>query len=147
MVRKGIFYHRDDVLTVSIHADPARYYPFFWGYGHERGKGAGLGANLNLPIPRGSGDEAFLAALQPGIDRARVFGADILILALGLDPFEGDPFAGLSITTVGFSKIASACASLGLPTVIVQEGGYLCPELGDNLTSFLTGFAATHDVV
>jgi hypothetical protein len=26
----------------------------------------------------------------------------------------------------------------------VQEGGYLCDELGDNLTSFLTGFGAKH---
>ena len=29
-----------------------------------------------------------------------------------------------------------------LPAVIVQEGGYLCDELGDNLTSFLTGFGS-----
>ena len=33
-----------------------------------------------------------------------------------------------------------AIAALGLPTVIVQEGGYLCDALGDNLTAFLTGY-------
>ena len=59
---------------------------------------------------------------------------------LGLDAFEGDPFGGLSVTTPGFSRIGEAVAKLGLPTVIVQEGGYLCDELGDNLTAFLTGF-------
>ncbi len=56
---QGIFYARADVLTVSLHADPARFYPFFWGHADERGEGAGLGANLNLPLPRKSGDDRF----------------------------------------------------------------------------------------
>ena len=34
---QGIFYERADVLTVSIHADPNSFYPFVWGYAHERG--------------------------------------------------------------------------------------------------------------
>jgi acetoin utilization deacetylase AcuC-like enzyme len=137
---QGIFYQRSDVLTVSIHADPVRYYPFFWGYAQERGEGAGLGANLNLPIPRGTRDEGFLEALAPGLERVESFGPDVLILALGLDAFEGDPFGGLAVSTPGFARIAAAAAALDLPTVIVQEGGYLCPELGDNLRSFLSGF-------
>ncbi|TIR69940.1 MAG: histone deacetylase family protein, partial [Mesorhizobium sp.] len=45
---QGIFYARPDVLTVSLHADPVRFYPFFWGHADERGEGAGLGYNLNL---------------------------------------------------------------------------------------------------
>lgn len=48
---QGIFYDRPDVLTVSIHAHPERYYPFFWGYPEERGARAGEGANLNLCLP------------------------------------------------------------------------------------------------
>jgi hypothetical protein len=55
---QGVFYERNDVLTVSIHADPVRFYPFFWGHADERGEGLGLGYNLNLPLPRKSGDEA-----------------------------------------------------------------------------------------
>jgi len=141
---QGVFYARGDVLTVSIHAHPERYYPFFWGYEQERGEGPGLGANLNLPIPRGTGDDGFLTALEPGLERIRAFAPDILIVALGLDPFEGDPFGGLAVTTPGFARIASAAASLDLPTLIVQEGGYLCPELGDNLRSFLGGFLDAH---
>jgi len=143
---QGIFYNRSDMLTVSIHADPERYYPFFWGYTQERGAGPGLGANLNLPIPRGSGDDIFIKALTVGLERVRAFGADVLIIAFGLDAFEGDPFAGLSVTTPGFARIAAACAGLGLPTIIVQEGGYLCPELGDNLKEFLGGFLNEHVV-
>ncbi|QDL93044.1 histone deacetylase family protein [Paroceanicella profunda] len=141
---QGIFYARGDVLTVSIHADPAGFYPFFWGHAQERGTGAGLGANLNLPLPRGTSDDGFVAGLEPGLQRVTDFGADFLVVALGLDPFEGDPLAGLGVTTPGFARIAEAIAGLGLPTLIVQEGGYLCPELGANLESFLGGFEAAH---
>ena len=137
---QGIFYARPDVLTVSIHADPVRFYPFFWGHADERGEGPGLGYNLNLPLPRKSGDEEFLATLEVALRRIRAFAPEALVVALGLDAFEGDPFGGLSVTTPGFARIAAAIGRLGLPTVIVQEGGYLCNALSDNLTSFLTGF-------
>ena len=139
---QGIFYSRPDVLTVSIHADPVRFYPFFWGHADERGEGPGLGYNLNLPLPRKSGDERFMEALETALRRIRAFAPEALVVALGLDPFEGDPFGGLSVTTPGFARIGAAIAALRLPTVIVQEGGYLCDALGDNLTSFLGGYEA-----
>ena len=135
-----VFYERQDVLTVSIHADPSRFYPFFWGHAGERGAGPGHGYNLNLPLALGTGDDGFLAALAEASERIRLFGADLLVLAVGLDAFEGDPFASLAVTTGGFGRIATACASLGLPTVLVQEGGYLSPELTRNLESFLASW-------
>lgn len=140
---QGIFYARPDVLTVSIHADPVRFYPFFWGNASERGEGAGLGYNLNLPLPRHAADAAFLAALDTALERIRAFAPGALVIALGLDAFEGDPFGGLSVTTEGFSGIGARCAGLGLPTTIIQEGGYVCDALADNLTAFLTGFENT----
>jgi len=143
---QGVFYRRADVLTVSIHADPVRFYPFFWGYADERGEGPGLGYNYNLPLERKSGDDIFLEALAAGIRRIEAFAPEALVVALGLDAFEGDPFGGLSVSTPGFARIAEAIAELRLPTVIVQEGGYLCDALSNNLTSFLTGFASRHKV-
>ena len=137
---QGIFYDRPDVLTVSLHAHPERYYPFFWGYPDERGTGAGVGANLNLCLPRGSGDDAFLRELDRALQAITLWGADTLVLALGLDAFAGDPFAGLAVTTPGFAQIGRAVAGLHLPTLIVQEGGYLCPELGENLAAVLNAF-------
>ena len=137
---QGIFYHRRDVLTVSIHADPVRFYPFFWGHAHERGAGEGLGYNLNLPLPRGTDDAGYLTALDSALDRVRAFGTDLLVVALGLDAHENDPFQGFKVTTPGFARIAERIAAAGIPAVIVQEGGYLQPDLGDNLTSFLTGY-------
>lgn len=137
---QGIFYARDDVFTLSVHADPARFYPFFWGHAHETGEGAGHGYNLNIPLPRGTGDEGFLKGLNDGLAHVRAFAPGAVVIALGLDAFEGDPFGGLSVSTPGFARIAELLAGLNLPTVIVQEGGYLCDELGDNLHSFLSGF-------
>ncbi|MEZ5891890.1 MAG: histone deacetylase family protein [Parvularculaceae bacterium] len=138
---QDIFYARGDVLTVSLHADPERFYPFFWGYADETGEGAGKSANLNLPLPRGSKDAAFLNALDAAIAKVSAFKPGALVIALGLDAYEGDPIAGLAVTTEGFARIGEKiAASLKLPTVIVQEGGYPCAELGSNLTSFLGGF-------
>jgi acetoin utilization deacetylase AcuC-like enzyme len=139
---QGIFYRRPDVFTLSVHADPIRFYPFFWGHADERGAGPGLGYNLNLPLPRGSRDQAFLDALDRGLESVQAFAPGALVVALGLDAFEGDPFGGLSVTTEGFGLIAARLARLRLPTVIVQEGGYLCDALGDNLAAFLAGFEA-----
>jgi acetoin utilization deacetylase AcuC-like enzyme len=143
---QGVFYRRGDVLTVSIHADPERFYPFFWGYAGERGEGPGLGANFNLPLARKSGDDIFLDALSAAISRIEAFAPDALVVALGLDAYEGDPFGGLSVTTTGFARIGEQIAGLRLPSVIVQEGGYLCDALSDNLTSFLAGFGNRHTI-
>jgi acetoin utilization deacetylase AcuC-like enzyme len=82
-----------------------------------------------------------MAALATAIDAITAWGADSLVLALGLDAFEGDPFAGLGVTTPGFARIGQAVADMGLPTVIIQEGGYLCPDLGENLKAVLGRFA------
>jgi acetoin utilization deacetylase AcuC-like enzyme len=137
---QGIFYERSDVLTVSIHADPARFYPFVWGHAQERGAGPGLGANLNIPLPLGTGDDGFMAALERAKATLAAFAPGALVIALGLDASEHDPLAGLAVTTDGFRRIGAAIAAVGLPTVFVQEGGYLSDVLGANLTAVLGGF-------
>lgn len=137
---QGIFYARKDVLTISIHADPERFYPFFWGHAQERGTGEGDGYNLNLPLERGTGDDDYLTTLETAKARIHSFGADVLVVALGLDAYQHDPLKGLAITTPGFKRMGRAIADLNMPTLLVQEGGYLCDELGGNLTGFLDGF-------
>ncbi len=137
---QGMFYDRSDVLTVSIHADPVRFYPFFWGHAAERGEGAGLGYNFNLPIPRGTADEAYMPVLERALRRIRSYSPGAVVVALGLDASEDDPFGGLAISTAGFSAIGKAIGALGLPTVLVQEGGYVSDSLAANLTASLAGF-------
>ena len=136
---QAIFYDRDDILTVSIHGDPKNFYPFFWGHAADRGLGRGLGYNLNIPLPFGTRDVVFLEALETALHRIRANGTDVLVVSVGLDPHEGDPFEAFKVTTPGFAEIGAAISALELPTLHVQEGGYLQPALGDNLTSFLHG--------
>ena len=139
---QGIFYSRPDVLTVSLHADPRVYYPFMCGYAHERGQGPGYGYNRNLPLARATGDDDYLAALDTAVEHVRAFAPGALVVALGLDAYRDDPLQGMQLSTAGFERIGRRAAAIGLPTVIVQEGGYLCDDLGRNLTAFLEGFQA-----
>jgi acetoin utilization deacetylase AcuC-like enzyme len=139
---QGIFYARDDVLTVSIHADPTNYFPLFAGYAEETGEGAGEGFNLNMPLAWGAGDAEVLAALGTALERIRAYAPAALVVALGLDGADEDPLGVFNITTQGFAEIAARIAALGLPTALVQEGGYVCPALPRNLVTFLASFDA-----
>ncbi len=136
---EAIFYDRADVLTVSIHAHPKRFYPFFWGYEDERGRGAGEGFNLNLPLERGTTLEPYRAALDLALQRIADFRPDVLVLAAGLDIAIDDPFKGFAIATQEFETVGRQIASLGLPMLVVQEGGYPSENLGANLASLLSG--------
>ena len=138
---QGIFWRRADVLFVSLHADPAAFYPFYAGYADETGEGPGAGRTFNIPLPQGTDDDAYLAALGRALERIRGFGPALLLVSLGLDAAEDDPLGVLKITTAGFRRIAAAIAGLELPTVLVQEGGYLSPALGANAAAFLAGFS------
>jgi acetoin utilization deacetylase AcuC-like enzyme len=139
---QGIFYARADVLTVSVHADPSDYFPFYAGYADETGEGAGLGFNRNLPLPPGSGDAPWLAAVAAGLAAIAAHKPRGLVVALGLDASEDDPIGALRVTRAGFAAAAERIARAGLPTALVQEGGYLCAALPENLTAFLGAFAA-----
>lgn len=136
---QAIFYHRPDILTVSIHADPASYYPFFTGYTHERGYGPGEGANLNLPLAPGDGDDALDAAMKRAVDAVAAFAPDALVVALGFDSHAQDPIGVLKVSTSGFSAVGAHVRGFALPTVVVQEGGYQVSVIGDCLRAFLQG--------
>ena len=137
---QGIFYERGEVLFVSLHCDPADFYPFFAGYADERGAGEGEGANLNLPLAPGSGDEAFIAAINDGLTSIRAHDPGALLVSLGFDAFKDDPLSGLEVSGEGFRAAGAAAGALDRPTVLIQEGGYDCATLGANLTAFLEGF-------
>ena len=144
---QSIFYGREDVLTVSVHADPVSFYPYYWGGAAEAGTGTGEGFNLNLPIPLRSGDEQWLNAISRGLERIAAFSPGAVVLALGLDAHEADPLRGGAVTQAGFAYAAERIASLGVPTLIVQEGGYLTDHLADNLAMFLSSFDGALEAV
>jgi acetoin utilization deacetylase AcuC-like enzyme len=137
---QGTFWHRPDVLFVSLHGNPEGYYPWYVGHADERGAGEGTGFNLNYPLPRGTADDAWLAALDDGLAAVTRFAPDALVLSLGFDASEHEPLGFLSITADGFARAATAIAALRLPTAIIQEGGYNTDLLGNLLQRTLGAF-------
>ena len=137
---QGIFYDREDVLFCSLHGDPSGFYPYYAGYADERGAGRGLGYNLNIPLEPGTGDDAYMAALGNALDAIEAFKPEYLLISLGLDAQENDPLGILSITTNGFYRMGRMIGAMAQPTLIIQEGGYLCEEIEANLLAFLGGF-------
>jgi acetoin utilization deacetylase AcuC-like enzyme len=137
---QNIFWERPDVMFVSLHGDPNRYYPWFTGHAAERGDGPGEGFNVNFPLPIGSGDDVWLAALATGLDAIRDFSPDALVVSLGFDASEHEPLNALAVTADGFARAGQSIGDLRLPTAIVQEGGYNTSLLGELLARFLNGF-------
>lgn len=136
---QDIFYDDAEVLFVSIHADPTTDYPFFWGHADERGEGAGLGKTLNLPLPRGTEFPAYEAGLGTALDAVRSHDADLLVLSFGADTFEEDPISHFRLRGQDYRAIGDRITTLGLPTLVVMEGGYAVDALGRNVEALLSG--------
>jgi len=138
---QAIFYDRPDVFFASIHGDPRTEYPFYLGHADETGVGTGQGYNLNIPLPRGTGFEAWLAALERSLQSIAAFGAEALVVSLGMDTFAGDPISGFTLQSDDYLRVGERLARVGLPTVLVFEGGYAVAEVGVNAVNVLQAFA------
>ncbi len=136
---QSIFYERNDVLTLSLHADPGVEYPFFLGYADEPGEGRGHGFNINYPLPFGTAWDSYEIALQDALAQIGNFAPDVLVVALGLDTFADDPTTYFGITTDDFQRMGSIIGSLSMPKLVVLEGGYSVEHIGQNTVQFLTG--------
>ncbi len=134
------FEERKYVFTSSIHGDPDAEYPYFWGYADEKGRGQGQGTNLNLPLAMKADGKTYLKAIDKFRRAVRAFGPDYLIIAAGFDTHQTDPIGGFALQTEDYEEIGTRLASLDLPTLICQEGGYNTDVLGDCVHSFLSGF-------
>lgn len=134
-----IFYHRPDVLTVSIHGHPRFAYPYFSGFAEERGADSGRGYNLNLPLPEQLSVERYRETLQKALSRITRFRPQFLIVALGFDTGLGDPTGTWPLSADDFRHNGEQIGRLRLPTLVVQEGGYDTGRLGDYALHFFTG--------
>ncbi len=134
---QDIFYDTDQVLFVSLHADPNRAYPFFCGYAAEEGTGAGSGYNHNVPLPAGTNDAEYIDVLSRALDRIAQFTPAHLVLSAGLDIFHDDPLGDFDLSEEAFARIAGHIAALALPTLLIQEGGYNIDRAGALVTHLL----------
>jgi acetoin utilization deacetylase AcuC-like enzyme len=69
--------------------------------------------------------------------------SEALVVSLGVDAAAGDPESPLSITESGYVGAGNRIASLDLPTVFVQEGGYVLETIGGLVAAALGGFDAS----
>jgi acetoin utilization deacetylase AcuC-like enzyme len=127
---QGIFYGRSDVLTISLHADPRRAFPFYLGHADETGIGEGSGYNLNLPLPRATGAAQWMAALETACLKIGMFAPEALVVSLGVG--AGDD--------ADYLRIGERIAWLGLPTAFVFEGGGADTDSALHTVNVLEGF-------
>lgn len=135
-----MFYERQDILTVSLHADPRQEYPYFTGYADEIGAGAGEGYHMNLPLPWGTDWRRYAETLELALARIRQYGAEALVISLGLDTFEHDPISRFKLMEEDYRRLGERIAWADLPTLFVMEGGYAVDALGINTVNVLMGF-------
>ena len=138
---QDVFWRCGDVLVASLHGDPLDAFPYFLGFADEVGEGPGEGANANYPMPPGTGWGAWAEALESAMGRIGDFGAEALVVSLGVDAFERDPISFFKLTTEDFRRAGARIGRAGLPTVLCLEGGYAVEEVGLNVAAVLTGVA------
>ena len=137
---QDIFYRRADVMFASIHADPKQEFPFFMGHASETGEADGRGANLNLPLPHGTVFAEWTVALDHALRWIVEGGCSALVVSVGVDTYVDDPISQFRLATTDFPTIGAAIADVGLPTVLVMEGGYATDALGYNVRGVIDGF-------
>lgn len=132
---QAIFRERHDILTGSVHVDPAKgWFPHFLGFADENDAG-----NVNVTLAPGEGDDAWLAGVDRLATAARDHRSSGLVVALGVDAAADDPSSPLAVTDDGFHEAGRRLGALGLPTVVVQEGGYVLETVGRLVRAALEG--------
>jgi acetoin utilization deacetylase AcuC-like enzyme/GNAT superfamily N-acetyltransferase len=137
--QQDIFYHRNDVLTISIHGHPSFAYPYFTGFEDEKGIGDGAGFNTNYPLPEICTTASYQDTLIKALKKIKTFSPRFLLVSLGFDIGKGDPTGTWSLTAPDFYKNGHLIGQMKIPTLVVQEGGYKNVSLGINARHFFKG--------
>jgi acetoin utilization deacetylase AcuC-like enzyme len=138
-----IFWSDGEVLTASVHVDPAAgWFPHYAGFAEATGAGAGAGANLNVPLTPGTGDRDWLDAVARVVDWAVGSGACAAVVALGVDAHGADPESPLEVTEDGYRRAGELLGASGMKLAVVQEGGYRLETIGPLVVAALSGMAA-----
>ena len=69
----------------------------------------------------------------------RAFDPRYLVISAGFDTYKQDPIGAFTLENHDYHALGDRLGQLGLPTTVVQEGGYFTDALGPNVRSFLHG--------
>ena len=98
----------------------------------------GIGA-----LPEGIDDKRYLEVLGLAQREIEAFKPAALVVSLGYDIMRGDPTGAFTLSPPGLTKVGEAIGRLGLPVLVVQEGGYLILNLSRGAAGFFAGMART----
>jgi len=133
------FYERDDVLYISLHADPNKKYPYITGFADEVGSGKGKGYNKNYPLPVKTTEKLYQQTLQEALYDMQKFDPTFLVLSAGFDTYEKDPIGSFQLSIPFYQTIGEMITSFAIPTLVIQEGGYYVEDLGKMAVSLVKG--------
>lgn len=126
---------RDDasVFTLSLHG--ARNFPF-----------RKEASDLDVDLPDGTGDDAYLQALERALEElAHRFDPGLVIYLAGADPHEGDRLGRLKLTWDGLEardrRVFDWAWQRGLPLAFAMAGGY-GHRIEDTVQAQVNTFAA-----
>jgi acetoin utilization deacetylase AcuC-like enzyme len=122
-----------DAFTLSVQC--ARNWPF-----------TRIPSDLDVELPAGTGDDAYLVALEDALDAALMWTApDVAFYVAGADPWEGDALGRLALTKAGLRArdelVLGRLAAAGVPVVITLAGGY-APDVRDTVDIHAATIAA-----
>lgn len=118
------FYHRSDVMTISLHQNPRTLFPGT-GFEDEIGEGEGRGYCVHVPLPIGTFDEAYLSAFaEVVLPLAGAYDPDVFVFELGADALAGDPLANLCLTNNTYVEVIEMLLGFHKPILMTGGGGY-----------------------
>ena len=123
-----IFYSDPNVLCISIHQD--NLYPADSGFIDDIGGAAAAGSVINIPLPAGSGNGAYVEALEKVVLPAiRNFLPDVIVVASGFDASAADPLGRMLVTSSGYRQLTELLLNVADEVcegklMMTHEGGY-----------------------
>ena len=124
---QDIFNESDEIVYFSTHASPEFDYPYYSGTKEEIGEGPGKGFNFNYPFPPSATfEEHYKPAVRDIISILQTpeYKCHAIVVSLGFDALLNDPVGSFSLLPENYGYFGTLIASLNLPTLIIQEGGY-----------------------
>ena len=110
-----IFRDEPAVFTLSVHQENNYPVP------KER-------SDLDVGLEDGTGDDAYLAALAPALERVWAFAPELVLYQAGADPFHDDQLGGLALSFAGLDArdraVIDGCERRGIAVATTLGGGY-----------------------
>jgi acetoin utilization deacetylase AcuC-like enzyme len=118
------------VFVVSVHGE--RNFPF-----------TKPPSDLDVGLADGTGDDAYLAALEPALEQIAGFRPDLLLYLSGADALKSDRLGRLDLSITGLAtrdrRVFEFCHRRALPVSLAIGGGYADP-ITDSVEAYANTF-------